>query len=294
MAPEQMDGETSSTRRADQFSFCVALFEALHGERPFPGDSLTEISESLKTKRARPVIVDTERVPEAISKVIARGLEPEPDSRYPTMDAFIDALVLAQQQRERAELSDLERRAGALDFEPTKDLRWRHSTVIGLVGAAVVGVLYTLRKLGIHEAGYPDAIIFGVLLIAMQRFSESRITKAGANTFGQRWARVLTIGSSVVIYSLAFCWAMGFDFTLGLAITFLAAGSASLSVILFVDPRLTISSAFLLATAAALAFWPSLRPLWLILGLLGAYVSLALIWREPEADVTPPPPPGTD
>ena len=289
MAPEQMAGETVDGR-ADQFALCVSLYEALHGQRPFPGNSLTEISESLRTRRARPVIVDTERVPEAISKVIARGLDPEPDHRYPTVDAFIDALVLAQQQREKAELSDLERRAEALDFEATKDLRWRHSSVIGLVLAAVVGVLYTLRVMGIHQAGYPDAIGFGLLLIVLQRLSESRINKAGANAFGRRWARVLTIGSSVVVYSLAFSWAMDFDFTLGLAVTFLVAGSASLSVILFVDPRLSISSAFLLATAVALAFYPSLRPLWLILGLLGAYVSLALVWREPEAEITQPPP----
>ncbi|MCU1279710.1 MAG: Serine/threonine kinase, partial [bacterium] len=36
MAPEQMRGEPPDGR-ADQFSFCVALFEALYGVRPFPG-----------------------------------------------------------------------------------------------------------------------------------------------------------------------------------------------------------------------------------------------------------------
>ena len=68
----------------------------------------------------------------------------------------------------------------------------------------------------------------------------------------------------------------------GLAITLLAAGSASMSVILFIDARLVLSSLFLLATAPALAFAPGLRPLWLIIGLVGAYASLALVWRNTD------------
>jgi len=42
MAPEQLRGERA-TERSDQFSFCVALWEALHGERPFPGDNALEL-----------------------------------------------------------------------------------------------------------------------------------------------------------------------------------------------------------------------------------------------------------
>ena len=38
MAPEQLAG-TASDARADQFTFCVALWEALAGERPFGGGS---------------------------------------------------------------------------------------------------------------------------------------------------------------------------------------------------------------------------------------------------------------
>ena len=35
MAPEQLTSRVSDAR-SDQFSFCVALYEALYGERPFP------------------------------------------------------------------------------------------------------------------------------------------------------------------------------------------------------------------------------------------------------------------
>jgi hypothetical protein len=36
MAPEQLS-EHAIDERADQFSFCVVLWEAVYGERPFQG-----------------------------------------------------------------------------------------------------------------------------------------------------------------------------------------------------------------------------------------------------------------
>jgi serine/threonine protein kinase len=46
MAPEQLRGEASDAR-SDQFSFCVSLYEALYGERPFLGDSPREIVDAV-------------------------------------------------------------------------------------------------------------------------------------------------------------------------------------------------------------------------------------------------------
>src|SRR5262249_35258740 len=43
MAPEQFRGEVA-TARTDQFSFCVALCEALHGKRPFSGSTFDELA----------------------------------------------------------------------------------------------------------------------------------------------------------------------------------------------------------------------------------------------------------
>ncbi|MCA9717773.1 MAG: serine/threonine protein kinase, partial [Myxococcales bacterium] len=41
MAPEQHLGETADAR-SDQFSYCVSLYEALYGARPFTGDTVYE------------------------------------------------------------------------------------------------------------------------------------------------------------------------------------------------------------------------------------------------------------
>ncbi len=53
MAPEQ-HGQRPTDERTDQFSFCVALWEALYGERPFPGDNALELADAVVHGRLRP------------------------------------------------------------------------------------------------------------------------------------------------------------------------------------------------------------------------------------------------
>jgi len=45
MAPEQYTSDLVD-ERTDQFAFCVALYAALYGEKPFPGKSLNEVVEA--------------------------------------------------------------------------------------------------------------------------------------------------------------------------------------------------------------------------------------------------------
>ena len=76
MAPEQFLGERGD-ERTDQFSFCVALYEALYGERPFAGDDMLSISVNVTTEQIRPLPEDR-GVPNWVRRVILRGLKVEP------------------------------------------------------------------------------------------------------------------------------------------------------------------------------------------------------------------------
>ncbi|HEY2748003.1 MAG TPA: serine/threonine-protein kinase [Polyangia bacterium] len=93
MAPEQMRG-TPPDGRADQFSFCVALFEALYGVRPFPGKSLGELERTIfEEDRLRP---RRKGVPRSVRRALARGLSYAAAARFDSMDALLGALAPAR------------------------------------------------------------------------------------------------------------------------------------------------------------------------------------------------------
>src|SRR5262249_21119239 len=52
MAPEQHSGQATDAR-ADQFSFCVALYEGLYGERPFGGESTGQLATAVARHEVR-------------------------------------------------------------------------------------------------------------------------------------------------------------------------------------------------------------------------------------------------
>ena len=72
MAPEQFRGG-SIDPRTDQFSFCAALYEGLHGEPPFAGTTIHELSANVVAGRVREAR-SSARVPGWLRKVVLRGL----------------------------------------------------------------------------------------------------------------------------------------------------------------------------------------------------------------------------
>ncbi len=96
MAPEQIDGGVVDAR-SDQFAWCVAAWEALYNEQPFPGGNLALRSAAIK---ADPVVVPARsRIPREVGRALARGLAAEPDQRWPEIAALIAALERAARPR---------------------------------------------------------------------------------------------------------------------------------------------------------------------------------------------------
>jgi tRNA A-37 threonylcarbamoyl transferase component Bud32/tetratricopeptide (TPR) repeat protein len=87
MAPEQLDGDQVDAR-ADQFSFCVALHEALFGSRPGAAPNL------IASRTASGA-----RVPQRIRAVLRRGLATDRAARYPSMQALLDELAPPKRRR---------------------------------------------------------------------------------------------------------------------------------------------------------------------------------------------------
>ena len=137
MAPEQLHGR-STNALTDQFSFCVALYEALYGERPFEGGALVELVHNVSEGKIRPPPRDA-AVPRWLRRAVLHGLAVEPTDRYPTMRSLLDAMrrdpwrkwrrwgsvtiptavlavgIIAYQQVERSEQGYCDRVAGMLE-----------------------------------------------------------------------------------------------------------------------------------------------------------------------------------
>jgi tetratricopeptide (TPR) repeat protein/predicted Ser/Thr protein kinase len=90
MAPEQAVA-SALTPAADQFSFCVSLWEALHGNRPFEGPTYPELLRNIADGRFRSTPADR-RVPRWLRRVLVRGLRAKAEDRWPSVDALAEAL----------------------------------------------------------------------------------------------------------------------------------------------------------------------------------------------------------
>ena len=91
MAPEQHLG-CPPDARADQFSFCVALFEALYGRRPFLGRTWQTLSHQV-LRGGVETLAAARRVPPHLRRVVLRGLAGTPGRRYPDMDVLLAELA---------------------------------------------------------------------------------------------------------------------------------------------------------------------------------------------------------
>jgi tetratricopeptide (TPR) repeat protein len=122
MAPEQFAMRPTDAR-TDQFSFCVALYEAVYGERPFGGDTVGELTDNVLSGVVRPAPARSS-VPGWLRKALLRGLATQAEARFPSMTALL----------------------AALENDPGR--RWRRWALGASAAAALVGVAVFANRLG--------------------------------------------------------------------------------------------------------------------------------------------------
>ncbi len=95
MSLEQHFGRRTDPR-ADQFSFCVSLWEALFGERPFDGQTAGQIARAIEAGQLRePTGPRASAVPRRLRKALERGLAAERVERWPSMSELLDEIEAA-------------------------------------------------------------------------------------------------------------------------------------------------------------------------------------------------------
>jgi hypothetical protein len=177
MSPEQHRGEQAGPA-SDIFSFSVALFEALHGARPFAGDTLVALAHNV-LQGALVAPPSGRGVPARLDAVVRRGLATRPEDRFPSFEALL------------AEL--------ARDPGPTRR-RWLGGAALGL-GAAALGFALQGNPNGEQCTGgaariaevWDDAAQARVrerlaTLPAGERAASEPRVLGGLTSFAERWA----------------------------------------------------------------------------------------------------------
>ena len=97
MPPEQWrHGELDP--RADQFAFCVSMWEALYGTRPYRASAQSTVRETIESGSITPP--DGEHsAPLWLRQALERGLEPDPERRHASMRALVDLLQRRPRRR---------------------------------------------------------------------------------------------------------------------------------------------------------------------------------------------------
>jgi serine/threonine-protein kinase len=96
MAPEQALGQQVDAR-ADVYAMGVIMYEVFSGSLPFQGESFMGILTQHITTEPEPVVVRAANagrtLPPGLAEVIQHCMAKDPNRRYPTMDALVQALV---------------------------------------------------------------------------------------------------------------------------------------------------------------------------------------------------------
>ena len=89
MAPEHFLKQDLD-EKTDQFSFCVTLFEALYGQRPFAGKTTNKLERNVRLGRI--TIPKQASVPDWIQRILLRGLSVSKEDRYPAIADLLSEL----------------------------------------------------------------------------------------------------------------------------------------------------------------------------------------------------------
>jgi len=94
MAPEQATGQHASVdERTDVFALGAIVYEMLSGRPAFAGASIPEVVFKVVYEQPPPLVEQVPSVPPAIAAAVAQAMAKPSDQRFPTVNAFVEAVT---------------------------------------------------------------------------------------------------------------------------------------------------------------------------------------------------------
>jgi tetratricopeptide (TPR) repeat protein len=178
---------------SDQFNFCVMLYEALFGERPFAGATPSAVALEVLAGRMRD-LPRRPHLPLRVRRALRRGLATDPAARFPDMEALLAELAVAPRWRRFVivPVAAAAAIAGALVAggstpDPDETARRRAQQEVAAVwnDARRAAIADGLAATGVGHAGATAEVVAGELGRYAARWIEARVEVAARNRSGR-------------------------------------------------------------------------------------------------------------
>jgi TonB family protein len=94
MSPEQIRAERVDGR-SDQYALAVVAYEVFGGRKPFQAETLSALVYKIAHEDPPKLVLDSEALAGRLNPVLQRAMAKEPDARYPSCVALVEALERA-------------------------------------------------------------------------------------------------------------------------------------------------------------------------------------------------------
>ncbi|MEM6991965.1 MAG: bifunctional serine/threonine protein kinase/MFS transporter [Myxococcota bacterium] len=177
----------------------------------------------------------------------------------------------AELRAEKTRVRELERRAYEADLDVGVRARVRVSWLLGSVLAVTIGALFVSRTLGLHQAGYPDALAVTAILAIAVAWSTRQLGQVASNEADRKVMAGIGVSCGALFALFGLSALTGVDFSASLALAMVVAATAAGCMAFLLDRRLVGASIAFLLTALGVALFPAFRGAILAVGCLAAF-----------------------